>query len=176
MFERSAVDNHSHRQTRPTLVRISFADGNEATGYIEVSIQRGLTETLNGSATFIAFTPAEGEEEVIAISSIAAVRPIKLPKADQLSSRDRFMAEAAPHRILGLDADADREAIRAAYHRLSKVYHPDRYAGTALPKEVAEYLSAMARRLNVAYAALTQNRAATRPAEPASAEAHARSV
>jgi len=154
MFERSAVDNVSHRQTKPTLVEITFQDGRRNTGHLEVSAQRGLAETLNSATAFLEFSPASGGTQLIATNTIAAVRPVSVPRADQLKARSRVLAETSPLQILGLDEGADRETIRAAYHRLLKVYHPDRYAGVELPKEVADYLSATARRINIAHAAL----------------------
>ena len=51
-------------------------------------------------------------------------------------------------------AGATHDKIRQAYIELAKIYHPDRYATVTLPVEVTDYLSAMARRINAAYAAL----------------------
>jgi curved DNA-binding protein CbpA len=56
--------------------------------------------------------------------------------------------------VLGLTAGATRNDIRQAFFALAKVYHPDRYATAELPGEVRDYLSAMARRINAAHAAL----------------------
>jgi curved DNA-binding protein CbpA len=64
-----------------------------------------------------------------------------------------------------LAAGASREEARQAYFRLAKDYHPDRYATVELPKEVRDYLAAMARRINAAHAALETpiKRQAARP-------------
>ncbi len=45
-------------------------------------------------------------------------------------------------------------AIREAYLRLAKTYHPDRVAGANLPDEVTDYMNRQARRINAAYAML----------------------
>ena len=44
--------------------------------------------------------------------------------------------------------------MKSAYHRLAKLYHPDRYTAAELPPEVRDYLAGMTRRVNAAYAAL----------------------
>ena len=46
------------------------------------------------------------------------------------------------------------DETRAAYHKLAKVYHPDRYSSAELPPEVRDYRASLARRINAAYAAL----------------------
>jgi DnaJ domain len=53
-----------------------------------------------------------------------------------------------------LRTGAARDEIREAYVALAKAYHPDRYANVVLPPEVADYMAAMARRINAAHAAL----------------------
>jgi curved DNA-binding protein CbpA len=92
---------------------------------------------------------------------------VGVPKAPNLQARLTDPNGFDPHRILGLPAGASREERRQAYVVLSKTYHPDRYATAELPEEVRDYLSAMARRINAANAALDipQKRQAAR-AEP----------
>jgi curved DNA-binding protein CbpA len=67
-----------------------------------------------------------------------------------------------PHTVLGVPSAASIEDIKAAWHRLSKVYHPDRYQAADLPPEVRDYLAAMARRINAAYSALENAHLASR--------------
>jgi curved DNA-binding protein CbpA len=55
--------------------------------------------------------------------------------------------------ILGVDRDATVEGIKRAYRQQMTRFHPDRYAG-ASPEEQA-YASQRARRINAAYAALS---------------------
>lgn len=174
MFERSAVDNVSHRTTKPVLVDLRLTDGQRMSGHLEVSTQRGLVETLNAGGAFLEFTDIDGETHVLAVNTIAAVKRLEVPRAEQLAARLRALDEANPWAILALQPGADRDAIRTAYHRLAKQYHPDRFAGSELPTEIADYVSAVARRLNMAYAALSQQvdeAEAQASAEAAQAEA-----
>ncbi|MCP4117861.1 MAG: DnaJ domain-containing protein [Desulfobacteraceae bacterium] len=52
------------------------------------------------------------------------------------ASQSRQMPKRAPHEILGIDKNASREEIQAAYRSLVKQYHPDRVAH--LGKELQE--------------------------------------
>ena len=56
--------------------------------------------------------------------------------------------------MLGLEKGAAFDNIRDAYHRLSKLYHPDRYASIELPREVKTYLEGMSKNVNAAFVAL----------------------
>jgi DnaJ-domain-containing protein 1 len=88
---------------------------------------------------------------VLAKSSISSLRPHKLPAADQLDKKISTLDKSDPYRILGIGKSAPREEIRASYLALARLYHPDRFASTELPPEVAEYIDVMARRINIAY-------------------------
>jgi DnaJ-domain-containing protein 1 len=56
-----------------------------------------------------------------------------------------------PYDVLRVPQSADADAIRHSYLALVREYHPDSYASVPLPKEVAEYLNAMLKRINAAY-------------------------
>jgi DnaJ-domain-containing protein 1 len=82
------------------------------------------------------------------------VRLISVARGPSLAARAHDMDGFDPHTILGVPASAAFEEVKSAWHRLSKRYHPDRFANVELPEEVAEYLAVMARRVNAAYSAL----------------------
>ena len=77
-----------------------------------------------------------------------------MPKAPSLGARLKDVDGFDPHAVLRIDHGASRDEVRHAYFALAKAYHPDRYATAELPEEVRDYLSAMARRINAAHAAL----------------------
>jgi hypothetical protein len=151
MFERA----NGGYVPEPSAVPVEavLADGTEVKGRVLVAVGKTLPDILNGGGGFIEFEPYGGERRFVAKSQIVSIKLVGVPKAASLNG-----AKAAetfdPHAILGVPENAEWEEIRAAYHRLAKLYHPDRYANAELPGEVGDYLAVMVRRVNAAYAAL----------------------
>ena len=151
MFERNKIDNVEHSGVP---VELGTGDGEVVKGRVMVAMGRTIFDVLNGAGAFLEFEPFGGERCFIAKASIRNVRLMSVPRAPSLDARLRDMDGFEPHAILGVQTDASFEAIKSAWHKLSMKYHPDRYASAELPAEVRDYLSAMARRINAAYAAL----------------------
>ena len=160
MFERTRVDNVPEPSAVP--VEVVLADGTLIKGKLLVSAGKTLADALNGTAAFIEFEPYGGERSFLAKGQLASVQLVCVPKAVNLSARTRDGDSFNPHAILGVAPNAGWEEVRQAYHRLAKSYHPDRYASAELPSEVQDYLAAMARRVNAAYAALEAPRQAVK--------------
>lgn len=154
MFERNRIDTTSAPHGQPVAVEVTFQDGEIVTGQLNVPHGRRLYDVLNGSATFLEFTPLDGPMAYVARSSIAAVRLVDAaPKALQApasETSDSF----DPYAVLGVSRAADFDHIREAYRKLSFNYHPDRYAQAHLPREVEAYLGQKARAVNSAYRVL----------------------
>ena len=76
------------------------------------------------------------------------------PRPDEPEERDPPEAQREPdhYAVLGLPPDASREQIRAAYRRLVKRWHPDRWSGA--PPVARERAERRMRRLTAAYAIL----------------------
>ena len=125
-----------------------------------------MSDALNGTAAFIEFEPYGGERAFLAKAQLASVQLVGVPKAATCPRRTRDGDRFDPHAILGVAANAGWEEIRQAYRKLAKSYHPDRYASAELPVEVQDYLAAMARRVNAAYAALEVPRQAAKIPPP----------
>ena len=151
MFERNKIDT---LEQSLLSVELTLADGRVLTGKVAVPTGRGLVDLLNGQATFLEFTPFEGERTFVAKSTLAAVRSLDVARPSGLAQRVRDLDEFDPRGVLGVGFEAPFEDVRQAFLKLAKVYHPDRYSNVELPDEVAAYLAAMARRINAAYAAL----------------------
>jgi DnaJ-domain-containing protein 1 len=96
---------------------------------------------------------AGGEQQFIAKSAIRAVRSMEIPKADQLNleARQAGFADLDAHAVLGVGREAPPEEIRQAYHRMARLYHPDRIASYDLPEEIKDYARAMLVRINLAF-------------------------
>ncbi len=151
MFERNKVDTVEQQSV---AVELTIDGGEILSGRAMVGIGRTLAGALNGADMFIEFEPWGGERVLISKATIRAVKIVQAAKPESLKSRVAAMDGFDPHTILGVKAGASLEEIKSAWHRLSKTYHPDRYASAELPIEVLDYLAAMARRVNAAYAAL----------------------
>ena len=151
MFERNRIDNKPEASSVP--VEIELANGEQAKGRMKVPAGHAPLDALNGTGGFIEFEPYGGEPRFIAKSTIAALSLVGVPRAPSLNSRSHG-DEFDPHAILGISTESTWDEIRQAYVQLTKVYHPDRFAGVAMPGEVGTYLETMARRINAAFAAL----------------------
>ena len=156
MFERSRVDNGSKT---PVACELILDDGRELTGHLMVTHPRGIIEELNAPGGFAEFESLDRRRAFVAKQTIRSASPGALSKVEVLSSRIREGVTFDPHVVLGLPKSADREAIRRAYHTLAKAYHPDRLHGIDLPPEIIDYATAMAKRINAAYSALTGGQA-----------------
>lgn len=152
MFERNKIDNNTQHLTG-IPVEITHDDGSVDTGKLLIPASVKLSDILNGPQQFLDFETFEGVRTFLAKYALKSVRVIQVPSAIALPARSRD-GELDPYRILGLAPGASWDEIRASYHAVAKVYHPDRYANAELPVEVGEYLSTMSRRINAAFEAL----------------------
>jgi DnaJ domain len=165
MFERK-----TDTQEVAIAVEISFDDARVVKGKCLVPLQKNLTDVLNNQNPFIEFEPYGGERQFVLKTSLKAVKPIGVARATSLHSKLRDAEQFDPHAILGVTGTASWDAIKAAYHARAKVYHPDRYSTAELPLEVRDYLAAMARRVNAAFAALEEPHRDTKLATAARAK------
>lgn len=158
MFDRNRSPNST--EMTEEAVRLVLVDGSELAGTITLPASARLEAFINNADRFLAFTDHDGTMQFIAKARIAALRPVAAPRANQLSRRLTDASSFDPHGILGLEPGAGPQAIRQAWVMMARLYHPDRFAGADLPREVAAYLKAMQQRVNLAYEALTGNKAA----------------
>ncbi|MEQ8824583.1 MAG: J domain-containing protein [Filomicrobium sp.] len=171
MFERNRIDNASRTRENTIHVELELDDGRIAKGCVFLVSTRQLYDEMNDNGGFLDFQSYEGPRELIAKSTLRTIRPTKVPAAKPLPTASANPNEFDPYKILGLPRGAAMEAAREAYHRLARRYHPDRFNGADLPDEISDYIQAMSRRLNAAYAALDKplkakreiNRAKTEP-------------
>lgn len=154
MFDRNRTDNRLEPVAMP--VELDLTDGSTQKGKLKLSSQHQLLEALNAPGAFLEFEPYGGATAFIAKSTIAAIRPVNVPRSAHLSPRGSQGDAFDPHQVLGISSESTWEETRAAYVRLSKAYHPDLFTTTALPSEVKTYLETMVRRINAAYGALDQ--------------------
>ncbi len=136
-----------------TAVLLTLADNQVVTVSIRLPLSRRLADALNNDDVFLdAITPS-GQQQFIAKSTIKLVRSANVPRADQLDTEGRVPGTPAfdPYAILKVAKDASPEDIKSAYHRMARLYHPDRIASFDLPDEVMDYIRAMLVRINLAF-------------------------
>lgn len=161
MFERSKVDNATQANAA-VPVEITLTDGEELVGKILMAQGRSVYELLNGPAAFVEVEPYGGERQLIAKAAIRGLKLVTVPGTAHLNGRLRELDGFDPHGVLGVSRTATWDEVKSAYHKLAKIYHPDRTQSVELPKEVHDYMAAVARRINVAFAALEKSYAAAR--------------
>lgn len=155
MFERSRIDNSSNATKQPLPCEIVLDDGRNMSGHLLVTGPRGILEELNAAGGFAEFETHDRTRSFVAKSSIRSARSTSAPKVEPLGHRVREGGPFDPYAILGVPRNADRDAIRRAYHNLAKAYHPDKMQAIDLPTEIVDYATAMAKRINAAYSALS---------------------
>jgi hypothetical protein len=158
MFDRNRSPGSA--ELTDAAVRLVLVDGSELGGHVSLPASARLDTFINSADRFLAFTDHDGTMQFIAKDQIAAIRPVAVPRASQLSRRLADGASFNPYEILGLEPGAGPEAIRQAWLMMARLYHPDRFAGADLPREMASYVNAMQQRVNLAYEALTGSKAA----------------
>ena len=156
MFERNKIDTAGHQQQMTVPVEVTLEDGELIRGKFIVPASRTLFEVLNNNGSFVEFEPYGGERSIIAKTAVKAVRLVNAPAAPNLNGRAKEIDTFDPYTVLGIARGAPFDEARQAYLKLAKTYHPDCYSSVELPAEVRDYLAAMARRVNTAYAALEE--------------------
>lgn len=165
-------ENDYQRLNRaPVSVSITLAGGQTLRGTLFVPKTKSLMEELNRGEPFVEFESYDGTRMFIARTNIGSVKEFSIPRVDQLDKKVGMLDQFDAHEVLGVKTDADRATIRQAYLNLAKTYHPDRFARMDLPREVFEYLSAVATRVNLAYSELRGH--ATEEPEPTAREPEA---
>jgi hypothetical protein len=145
-------------KTSRILAAITLTDGAVITVSVRLPLSGKLGDALNNPDRFLDIMTVNGQQQFLAKSSIRSVRPAVLPKADQLEVDDRGhgLSGFDPHAVLKVAKGAAPEEIRQAYHRMARLYHPDRIASYELPEEVKDYIRAMLVRVNLAFEQIGQ--------------------
>ncbi len=158
MFEKSRASNIT-AQVAHIPASITLTTGEALTGTLAASGVGRIGEVLNSPAPFVEFRTLAGDTRHFNKAAIISIAPVDMPRADQLSRRNADAAVFDPHAILGVASNATPEQIRAAYVAMARDYHPDRYASASLPREVTDYICAMAKRINAAWDILSRSHA-----------------
>lgn len=136
-----------------TSVMLTLTDGSAITVSMKLPLSNKLSDTLNTTEMFLDILTIQGEQQYIAKTAIRSVRAMDMPKTNQidLETRQAGQGQFEPYAILQIDRNASQEEIRKAYHRMVRLYHPDRISSFDLPEEMMEYARAMLVRINLAF-------------------------
>ena len=145
------MDAWRRQNSDTNLIEVQLVDGTMLKGTVLVQREKSLKDVFCSAEPFIDFQCSVSGELVLGKAAVASVRPCKQINADQLDRRLKMLEKSDAFGVLKVPKTVDREKVRDAYLTLTRIYHPDRYAGAELPVEVVEYLNSMTRRINAAY-------------------------
>ena len=151
MFERNPVDNKAETLI---AVEVSLDDGSKITGRTVLGPGKGVHKLLESQDAFLYVDGFDGEGAFIPKTGIKGLKVIAPAKSNALHLSVPDARNFDPYRVLGLEKGASFDDIKDAYHRLTKIYHPDRFASVELPREVKNYIEGMAKNVNAAFRAL----------------------
>ncbi len=174
MFARyNSNQPHTAGRGQAIAVEILMQDGDVLKGQLYSSLASSLVELMNGDRAFLEFETYDGELFVIAKAAVRHVKPVNIPAARELEQSAKQMERFDPFAILGVTREASADTVREAYRDMVKLYHPDRYAGMELPREVLNYMASASQRINAAFKTVAafvaeRDRQASQPQAPAS--------
>lgn len=151
MFERNRVDNRAETLVAVEIVR---ADGSVIAGRAVLAAGKGVHKLLDGDEAFLYVDEFNGEGTFVPKPDIKGLKVLSPGRSQAMALRVPDARTFDPYAILGVAKTAGFDEIRDAYHRVTKLYHPDRYANVELPPEVKGYVEAMAKNANAAFRAL----------------------
>lgn len=157
MFERNPVDAAA---LMAVAVELTMKDGSVVTGKAGLPHARGVARLLDGPEAFLFVETFEGEVSFVPKAEIRGVKVIDTGRAQPLRMAAADATSFDPYKVLDLPRGASLDDIKAAYHKMTRLYHPDAYAGVTLPAEVRAYFDARCKQINAAFALLKSPRKA----------------
>lgn len=134
-------------------VLITMSDGTLINAAVRLTLSNKLTDALSTSDLFLDILTEDGEQQFVSKSAIRLIRASDGPQPTQQEAGSRPFATGPvdPYSTLKLQRDASPEDIKKAYHKMVRLYHPDRMASFDLPEDMKEYARDMLVRVNLAF-------------------------
>ncbi len=149
MFDNSSKSGNVSR----ALVALTLSDGSVSNVSVKLPLSNKIADALNNADQFLDVITMDGDQMFVSKSEVKQVRLVDVPKASQLNFYRRASDRATfdPYAVLKVEKGAPSDEIKQAYHRMTKLYHPDRISTYDLPAEMLEYARVMQVRINLAY-------------------------
>lgn len=151
MFERNPIDAG---RMMAVAVTLTLKDGTEAAGKTAIAHGRSIARLLEGPEAFLYLETFDGGSAFVPKSEIRGLKVVDTGRLQPLRPQPGDATHFDPHKVLGVERSAAAEEIKAAYHALTRRYHPDQFAGVALPPEVSSYVSERCKQINAAFEVL----------------------
>lgn len=136
-------DSEKHISKAKIPVEVEREDGTLLMGFMFVSPQSRLSDTINDSREFLPFEDSTGKFVLLCKSSLITVTPLK---------QDRETYEGNdPFRILEVPEDISVAALKKSYFKLCVEHHPDKLKSLGLPEEFIELANIRMSRINEAF-------------------------
>jgi DnaJ like chaperone protein len=97
-------------------------------------------------------------KELDYLRQVAGIFGFSDAEFDAIRAAEAGSDKADPYRILGIDRQADNDAVRAAYRKLSRENHPDALIAQGVPPEFVEVANGRMAAINGAYDRIKQER------------------
>lgn len=124
-------------------VEIEQDDGTVLMGFVFVSPQGRLSDTINDARPFLPFETSTGKFCVFRKSALLSVTPL---------NQEREVYEGNdPFRLLGVDEDTSIADLKKTYFKLCIDQHPDKLKGMGLTEEFIELANIRMARINEAF-------------------------
>jgi hypothetical protein len=144
-------------------VEVELEDGTVLEGALFVTAQGRLQDLLNDERRFLPFTSADSAIMFLGKSAISRVilrdgGGNGAGTGDESRRQSAPAGNADPFALLGVSAASTPEALREAYKRLCREFHPDRIQALGLPKEFVEFATHRMADINAAYDRIEERR------------------
>ena len=134
-------------------VLITMSDGTVISAAVRLTLSNKLTDALSTSDLFLDILAEDGEQQFVSKSAIRFIRASDGPRQTHQEAGPRPSAPGPldPYTVLKLQRSATPDDVKKAYHKLVRLYHPDRIASFDLPEDMMEYARDMLVRVNLAF-------------------------
>lgn len=151
MFESSS--SRSGQNVSRCMVTVTHGDGRTENYSVKLPLSGKINDALNNADQYLDAITPQGEQLFLLKQDIRRVTLFDVPRVNQLNFYRRASDKAAfdPYQVLKVTRQSSADEIKHAYHKLVRLYHPDRIGNYELPDEMHEYARVMLVRINLAY-------------------------